>query len=246
MKVPTGTHGFTLIELLIAVCLMVILTTIIATIFHQAVEAFMNCDAQVQIYSNARHNFDFMAREVFGILPLESWAGPSEQRPILALTNGGSDETTGALDSMRFKTLAPTASGVQPATVWYFPNDTNRTVLDERTNQRIRVYTLRRRLCELTDDDRDLAGEEQGGSDICQYVRAINIDRIPYGGRTYFGILSGTDGYLSGNTRLYYASPGSIPVDKRLPRGIRVTIWLFDQHKRQDRVLTKYFMINSR
>ena len=59
-----GRSAFTLIELIVAVGLMALLMSMIATIFFQATQAFRNARASVEIHQNARAAYDIMLRDL--------------------------------------------------------------------------------------------------------------------------------------------------------------------------------------
>lgn len=56
-------EGFTILELLVAVTLMVIITGAVSYVFVTAKNIFVQADATIQVYQNARNAFDIMERE---------------------------------------------------------------------------------------------------------------------------------------------------------------------------------------
>jgi prepilin-type N-terminal cleavage/methylation domain-containing protein len=64
MKNSNPKAGFTILELLVAVTLMVILTGAVSYVFVTAKNVFVQADATIQVYQNARNAFDMMEREL--------------------------------------------------------------------------------------------------------------------------------------------------------------------------------------
>jgi type II secretory pathway pseudopilin PulG len=64
MKNSNPAVGFTMLELMVAVTLMVILTGAVSYVFVTAKNVFVQADATIQVYQNAKSAFDVMEREL--------------------------------------------------------------------------------------------------------------------------------------------------------------------------------------
>lgn len=62
--------GFTLMELLVAVGLMVVLMTVIVTIFFRATDVMKINDARINIYENARSGMDILENDIKNAIPV--------------------------------------------------------------------------------------------------------------------------------------------------------------------------------